>query len=433
MEWWGDSPQGHALMTADLARCAGPVVIGQTHPHIDVYLGRDLSICNGCAAMHYGSVTHRPFPLSGRCQTCGAADHMTDGPDGDGRFVIWREVTEGDLARCAAPVRLGATHPQVDWWGLQDGLGACNHCKAVVSAAAFHRGPYDGNRCPRCATPEVGPGLSAATDVPGAVPPVLTASFSRFGGSRGGGYLLGAAAAVLALWIANAGGGVATVLAVEVVVAVCGCIAALLTRNAIPGGAGIAGRRRRAKARVLIVWELVALGCCWVVWIVRDWPSFSLLATVAVGAAVGNAALLNRRPSAVPAWHEALVQKASDAEAVRLPIDVDGAIRHQLQTLGVPEAKVESVARGLVLVAFRQPFIGRQIDLRGRVAPQSQLAQLVNRVPFITVDELDGHPQAEVRRLIRLTGDDQQHFFVCSVQVEELDQQVRFAIGRLPA
>ena len=112
---------------------------------------------------------------------------------------------------------------------------------------------------------------------------------------------------------------------------------------------------------------LAALVGCWVVWIALAWEGFSLPATVAVGATVGNA-LLNQRSNGVPAWHAALVQKALEDGAVRLPIDVHEAIRYQLVTLGVPAQKVERVARGVALVAFRQGVIGRQIDMRGKVA-----------------------------------------------------------------
>ncbi len=433
MRTWEGSPQGDRLTIRELARCAAPVVIGRTDRHIDVYHdGRDLSICNRCAALQPGLVTHRPLPLSGRCQTCGAANNMTAGPDTDRTLVVRREITEGDLTRCVAPVRLCETHPQVDWWRLQGERGACNHCGAVVPAAAFDGGPYDGNRCPWCGTPEVGPGLSTTMRVPDGAPAVLAASFSRLGSSRASGYLVGAAAAVLALWIANSYGGVGAVLTLEVVVAICGWFRAVLPPNAMPGGANIGGPpRREARSRTQIVVALVALVGSWAVWIALDWPGFSLLATVAVGATVGNA-LLNRRSSGAPAWRATLVQKASEDEALRLPIDVDEGVRYQLGTLGVPAQNVESVARGVVLVAFRLRVMGREIDMRGKVAPQSQLAQLLARFPFVIVDELDGQPQSEVRRLIRLTRAGQELVFVCSVRMEESGQGVRFGIGPVP-
>ena len=272
----------------------------------------------------------------------------------------------------------------------------------------------------------------ALRSAPDGAPAVVAASFSRLGALRAGGYLVGAAAAVLALWIANSYGGLSAVLTLEVVVAVCGWFRAVLPPDATPGAADIGGRRRReARARAQIVVALAALVGCWVVWIALAWEGFSLPATVAVGATVGNA-LLNQRSNGVPAWHAALVQKALEDGAVRLPIDVHEAIRYQLVTLGVPAQKVERVARGVALVAFRQGVIGRQIDMRGKVARQSQLAQLLARFPFVIVDELDGQPQSEVRRLIRLTRAGQEHFFVCSVRTEESGQGVRFGIGPLP-
>ena len=100
MPTWDSSPQDGRLTIGVFAERAGPVVIGLTDRHIDVYHdGRDLSICNRCAALQPVLITHRPFPLSGRCQTCGAA----------GRYDGW--AGHGPNARRPAGDHRGGVSP----------------------------------------------------------------------------------------------------------------------------------------------------------------------------------------------------------------------------------------------------------------------------------------------------------------------------------